>query len=79
MENDRYYGFPNKVFERNFRMNTRINFASLVEYECLKNPELVTNFISIVASELSNIDLIRIQQRFLNSKTTVYKKLNLNN
>lgn len=74
MENS---GYCNSVIKGNACMNTRINFASLVEYECLKNPELVTNLISIMASELSNVDLIRIQQRFLNSKTTVYKKIKL--
>ncbi len=60
-------------------MSTRIIFATSIEYECLKNPELMTNFICIVADELSNTDLVRIYQLFFNSKTTVVKKINLNN
>lgn len=60
-------------------MSTRINFATSIEYECLKDPEQITNFICIVADELSNADLVRIYQLFFNSKTTVVKKINLNN
>ena len=66
--------------QRTFSMTTiRQNFATQIESEILKNPELITNFVCIVADELSNTDLIRIHQLFFNSKQTVYKKINLTN
>lgn len=57
----------------------RINFASRIEVECLKNPELITNLICIISDELSNSDLERIYKIFFDSKEVVNKKLNLNN
>ena len=58
---------------------TRINFATSIANEVLKNPELMTNFINIVADECSNIDLIRIHQIFFKSMKTVNDKWNLKN
>lgn len=58
---------------------TRIKFATSIANEALKNPELITNFINIVADECSNIDLIRIHQVFFKSLKTVNNQWNLKN
>ncbi len=57
----------------------RIQFATSITNECLKNPELTTNLISIVADECSNEDLIRIHKIFFESLKTVNDKGNLKN
>ena len=58
---------------------TRINFATSIANEALKNPELITNFINIVADECSNAELIRIHSIFFQTKQTVNDKRNLKN
>lgn len=46
----------------------RVQFATAIANEALKDPELITNFINIVADECSNAELFRIYQIFFQSK-----------
>lgn len=57
----------------------RIQFATAIANEALKDPELITNFINIVADECSNAELFRIYQIFFQSKNLAKNNPNLKN
>jgi len=57
----------------------RIQFATAIANEALKDPELITNFINIVADECSNAELFRIYQIFFQSKKVAKDNPNLKN
>ena len=57
----------------------RIQFATAIANEALKDPELITNFINIVADECSNAELFRIYQIFFQSKKIAKDNPNLKN
>lgn len=60
-------------------INNRINFATSIANEVMKNPEAAINFICCVADEVSVTDLIRIQAIFLKSLKEIPTKTNMNN
>ena len=57
----------------------RVQFATAIANEALKDPELITNFINIVADECSNAELFRIYQIFFQSKKKIQNNPNLKN
>lgn len=59
-------------------INNRINFATSIANEVMKNPEAAINFINCVAFEASISDLIRIHTKFLNTNR-LKNKSNENN